>query len=156
MKIGVYCPAELLTKIDEIAARSNASRSAVVVEALLRLTESDLGAGVRPGLGKSFIRNQRGANLIGEKFTRLTVALLDEKKPGDRGQRYWICKCDCGGTKRVSTRSLRKRVTQSCGCLSREKASERMHKRHAMRWRSSILDWGPVTQNDIDELGGAA
>lgn len=28
----------------------------------------------------------------------------------------WLCRCDCGTTRRVLTKNLREGVTKSCGC----------------------------------------
>lgn len=58
------------------------------------------------------------ANLIGQKFNRLTVvAQTDERK---NGSVVWLCRCDCGKYTRVSTRALRSNEIKSCGCLYKE------------------------------------
>ena len=54
-------------------------------------------------------------NLIGQKFGRLTVKSLDNSLY--RKGRYWICECDCGNVKSVSTTLLKKGCVQSCGCI---------------------------------------
>lgn len=36
----------------------------------------------------------------------------------------WMCRCDCGQEKAVPGRCLRAGVSQSCGCLARERARE--------------------------------
>lgn len=28
----------------------------------------------------------------------------------------WLCRCDCGTTRRVLTKNLKERVSKSCGC----------------------------------------
>ena len=38
----------------------------------------------------------------------------------------WFCQCDCGNTSIVSSDKLRNGHTQSCGCVSRQKAKERV------------------------------
>ena len=53
---------------------------------------------------------------IGNRYGRL-VAL---KPDTDKG---WLCKCDCGNTKSISGKSLRRGATLSCGCLRKEKAA---------------------------------
>lgn len=62
-------------------------------------------------------------DLTGQRFGRLTVLYRDTQKIG--GKAYWICQCDCG--KIISTMgvNLRKGVTKSCGCLSKEITSQR-------------------------------
>lgn len=39
-------------------------------------------------------------------------------KPLEEGKR-WLCVCECGTTKSVSTKHLKARATKSCGCFSR-------------------------------------
>lgn len=67
-------------------------------------------------------------NIIGNRYGRLTVlyrvsppASNTTKKPHS----YWKCLCDCGNECVVSISGLNDKTTQSCGCLSKEKASER-------------------------------
>jgi len=53
--------------------------------------------------------------LIDKKFGKLTVIeKTDERKDG---RVIWLCTCDCGNTKKVTTKSLTTGVTKSCGCL---------------------------------------
>lgn len=56
---------------------------------------------------------------IGLKFGRLIV--LD-----DLGSNRVLVRCDCGVEKRVDRRAMRAGRIRSCGCLSREKTSNRM------------------------------
>ena len=60
----------------------------------------------------------RNINLIGKKFTRLTVEKYVGKNKSK--QRLWLCKCDCGKEKIVPTRYLTSGDTKSCGCYRRE------------------------------------
>lgn len=59
-------------------------------------------------------------DLTGQRFGRLTVV----KKDGvaKSGHALWLCKCDCGNTKVISSNQLRV-GTLSCGCLQRERAA---------------------------------
>jgi hypothetical protein len=41
------------------------------------------------------------------------------------GQRKWLCKCECGTVRAVSTSHLRRGKSRSCGCLERELTSAR-------------------------------
>jgi hypothetical protein len=66
------------------------------------------------------------SDLVGLKFGRLTV--LSRAPNGKSGIR-WLCRCECGALKDVSTQSLKYGHTQSCGCLAREATSARS-KRH--------------------------
>lgn len=63
----------------------------------------------------------RAIDITGQRFGRL-VALgrVEGAKPGVT----WLCRCDCGNEKPVLGISLRCGNTSSCGCLTRERASE--------------------------------
>lgn len=47
------------------------------------------------------------------------------------GQRKWLCRCECGTIRAVSTSHLRQGKSKSCGCLDKELASARA-KTHGM------------------------
>lgn len=65
----------------------------------------------------------RFEDLTGQKFGRLTVA---EYKGSDNGHgAVWECDCSCGAAKIVRARHLKSGAVQSCGCLNKEKTSER-------------------------------
>ena len=59
-------------------------------------------------------------DLMGQQFGRLTVVRMDGKKGNHAA---WHCLCLCGQTVRVTSNNLRAGVTQSCGCLNRERVS---------------------------------
>lgn len=52
--------------------------------------------------------------LIGEKFGMLTV--IGQAPSTAKGQRRWVCRCDCGTEKIVMGSNLRRGTTVSCGC----------------------------------------
>lgn len=52
--------------------------------------------------------------LIGQRFGKLTV--IERAPNNSRGQRQWLCRCDCGGTRIVNTNYLRNGRTTDCGC----------------------------------------
>lgn len=61
-------------------------------------------------------------DLTGQRFGRLMVLHRDETKPKGHGHKaYWICQCDCGNIVSVVGTNLRNGMTQSCGCLQRER-----------------------------------
>ena len=65
-------------------------------------------------------------NIIGEKFSRLTVIdITDERKDGGV---VWLCQCECGNIIKCNTKSLRSGNTRSCGCLQKEIISNRRKK----------------------------
>ena len=62
----------------------------------------------------------------GQVFERLTVLSRAEKQGG---MRMWLCQCSCGVERAIRDAHLKKGITKSCGCLSRDvqvgKAKER-------------------------------
>lgn len=55
-------------------------------------------------------------NLTGQKIGRLSVIKLAEKGP----RAWWICICDCGTIKTISSSLLRSGQITSCGCYKKE------------------------------------
>lgn len=55
-------------------------------------------------------------DLVGQKFSKLTVIKKDENKIINR-KRYWLCICECGRNTTVETSKLVSNHTKSCGCL---------------------------------------
>ena len=58
-------------------------------------------------------------DLTGYKFGRWTVINRAPNKIYEK-KAYWICQCECGVVRAVSSRSLRKGVSSSCGCLRKQ------------------------------------
>lgn len=54
-------------------------------------------------------------DLSGQRFGRLVV--LRPVGLNRRGQRLWLCRCDCGSRHKSNTSDLRSGNTRSCGCL---------------------------------------
>ena len=65
-------------------------------------------------------------DLTNQRFGRL-IALKKGKKDKASHQ-YWICKCDCGNIVEVNSDNLRRRLTQSCGCLHSEVTHQNLFK----------------------------
>ena len=81
-------------------------------------------ANVRWSLPDVQASNKRVVELTGRRFGRLTVLHRAPRRPDGRAR--WVCRCVCGRESVVDGKSLRSGNTQSCGCLSRDKASARM------------------------------
>lgn len=66
-------------------------------------------------------------DLIGQKFTRLTVIGKVDSYISPNGAKKikWLCKCDCGNEVEVTTSSLISGGTKSCGCLRSEATIKR-------------------------------
>jgi len=59
---------------------------------------------------------------LGKTYGRLVVVSRDLPSVG--GKAFWLCKCQCGNTIRVSGDNLRTGKTRSCGCLKRDTSSQ--------------------------------
>ena len=62
-------------------------------------------------------------DLTGQRFGRLVVIREGERTPQRRIK--WLCQCDCGSQVVVDGVSLRRGVSQSCGCLRAELAKRK-------------------------------
>lgn len=85
-----------------------------------------VGSSLRKGSSKSCgckkierSRENNGTfiNEVGNRYGRLVVIAKDEELSIEKHRAYWICKCDCGNYKTVSSKLLRNGHTKSCGCL---------------------------------------
>lgn len=65
----------------------------------------------------------KARDLSWQRFGRL-VALYQSGHVGKYHQTTWLCRCDCGNTKVITTSNLlrKEKPTQSCGCLVKEMA----------------------------------
>lgn len=61
-------------------------------------------------------------DLQNKRFGRWIVIRESTKRKG--GKVYWLCKCDCGNIGKVIGTNLKLGLSQSCGCLLRERASK--------------------------------
>ena len=57
-------------------------------------------------------------DLTGQRFGRLTV--IKQAAHDTSGKVCWFCRCDCGNTAVISSNSLRRGATRSCGCIANE------------------------------------
>lgn len=90
-------------------------------------------------------RKRYRKNLEGMKFGRLTVVGYDSRSKN--GSSRWMCNCDCGKAIITRSDSLRSGSTLSCGCISREKASERVRAfftTHGLRHTPIYESWAAM------------
>lgn len=78
-------------------------------------------------------------DLTGKTFNRLTVI-----KRAEVGKKevYYLCKCTCGKEKIIRGKDLKYNKIKSCGCLNKEKTTERNTKhnlRHTRIYRIWLL-----------------
>jgi hypothetical protein len=72
-------------------------------------------------------------DIVGNSYGNLKVVErgADYVKPSGAKDTRWICACICGNVKLIRTTSLKNGDTKSCGCISKQSASERF-KKHGM------------------------
>ena len=58
----------------------------------------------------------------GQKYGRWTI--LNDYIKNARGEKKWLCRCDCGTERYVLERGLRSGSSKSCGCMTRENAKK--------------------------------
>lgn len=76
-------------------------------------------------------------DLTGKRFERLLV--LEHKGANKHGVSIWLCRCDCGNQKIVTSLSLKSGGTKSCGCYRAEamkKGRDSLHASHRTHGRS--------------------
>ena len=73
---------------------------------------------------------QKLKDLTGKRFGKLLVMKLAGKL---NNRAAWLCKCDCGNLVIVRGNSLKSGDTKSCGCLLKEKSTQRATK-HNLRF----------------------
>lgn len=56
----------------------------------------------------------KSVNLIGQQFGKLIVTERTDKRAKD-GTVIWVCRCECGNSKHLNTKYLKR--STSCGCL---------------------------------------
>jgi len=56
-------------------------------------------------------------SLIGDRYGMLTV--IAQAEPSAKGQRRWLCRCECGAETIVFGGNLKRGTTTSCGCKRR-------------------------------------
>ena len=58
-------------------------------------------------------------DLTGKRFGKLTIVEY-------LGKSYWLCKCDCGNKKVIYGNSLKRGLSDSCGCLKSERLKNKL------------------------------
>lgn len=66
-------------------------------------------------------RSHNFKDITGQRYGRLLV-VSPVKRPNIKAF-YWECQCDCGSIKVIYGANLRRGLSQSCGCLHREKVT---------------------------------
>lgn len=111
------------------------------------------GAGRRPYVPTGELSR---IDLQGQRFGRWLVVRLAVRPNG--GQARWLCRCDCGVERSVSSWNLRKGTSKSCGCLTGDSAIERLTKHghaRAGKMTATYKTWGTMRNrcNNPNEPG---
>lgn len=61
------------------------------------------------------VKRQQYHDITGQRFNRLVAVSYDTDT------KKWLCQCDCGNICHVGLQPLRKKLSQSCGCLWQER-----------------------------------
>lgn len=64
-------------------------------------------------------------DLMGQTFNMLTVTAYAGRRSKEN-KPYWVCRCECGNEKIVSSANLKSGAVKSCGCLPKNMNRERM------------------------------
>ena len=91
---------------------------------------------------------EKMVNMTGKRYGRLVAIEFSHKT--ERREYFWLFKCDCGNQKKINGSSVRKGVTKSCGCLSKEIAAKRK-KTHGMSKTKTYHVWNNMRGRCFNE-----
>ncbi len=57
-------------------------------------------------------------DLTGHAFGKLKVLKRTDNSPSNNAAR-WLCACECGNLRKITTHNVRKEKYKSCGCLNK-------------------------------------
>jgi hypothetical protein len=86
----------------------------------------------------------RRIDLVGKRFGRWTVLEMERDRRDGLGI-MWLCRCDCGTTRHVSGRHMRRGASVSCGCLKAERQALR-NRTHGMFGVPEYHSWSGMIQ----------
>jgi hypothetical protein len=86
---------------------------------------------------------------FGARYGLLTLQEEVYEREGNRNQRYWICACDCGGTRKAQPKSIGRGLTLSCGCHQKAMASQ-FKRRHGLSHLSEYSIWKGMIRRCTD------
>lgn len=91
---------------------------------------------------------RKAIDLTGQRFGRLVV--ISQAEDNKHRQPRWLCQCDCGNKTIVMGGSLKSGLTQSCGCLQRERSVGR-HRTHGECGTRLYRIWHDIKQRCQNE-----
>ena len=82
-------------------------------------------------------------DITGVRFGRLVAKEVHSRDK--HGRAKWVCICDCGKSKIVSSDNLRRGNQSSCGCLRDEKIAQ-LNRSHGMSRTPTYIVWAGMIQ----------
>lgn len=76
-------------------------------------------------------------DIRGQKYGRLTVLELTDRRANTGNRRFWKCLCKCGSEVVVTTDSLKSGNTKSCGCYKRDIHATKRGEQHP-GWKGGL------------------
>lgn len=87
--------------------------------------------------------------MIGRKFNKLTV--VSELPTRLRGNRVYLCICECGNNKEVPSDRLKSGTTSSCGCIVKTTTNfEHIYRTYQHSAKKRKLEWSIDTDNFLN------
>lgn len=98
--------------------------------------------------------NYNFVDLTGRIFGRLIV--IKQNGTDKKGHALWLCKCNCGQEKEITSNSLVCNLTKSCGCLRKEKLTTHGHSKTKIYkiWTSMIQRCINTKYKEYKNYGG--
>ena len=87
---------------------------------------------------------------IGARYGRWGVIDFGTRASESRARPYYLCVCDCGDKREVNLRLLENGQSKSCGCLKKEKLSERS-KSHGLSKHKLYWVWHKMVKRCEDK-----
>lgn len=96
-----------------------------------------------------FIKGTGIVDKTGEKFGRLIVLRMSDRKSGRKT--YWLCQCECGNIKEIRSDCLG--IVKSCGCLKREQDRINLESNHKHKLSGTRLynEWQGIKGRCTDK-----
>lgn len=83
-------------------------------------------------------------DMTGLRYNRLLI--LKQNGVNHKGQKTWLCRCDCGTEKVIGGYEIRIGKTKSCGCLNAEHFAIGLRYKHGMRQTTEFIIWANMIQ----------
>ena len=90
----------------------------------------------------------KALSLVNKRFGRLVV--IGRAENDKKGNARWHCTCDCGNQKTISGYHLTAGLTKSCGCIRKERLSNRKSAHHKANTKLYSI-WAGIKQRCLNK-----